>query len=133
MTACTLPTIVVGRRAELAHLAALRLAVELLELLPHRVVAARLLDLRRDAELAQRLGQRRVNLGAFGKRGQDELPRVSARVGDLRLEAARLERLHGLLEAGTVGGPLELEVRRAGVGQREAHRDLLVRRCDRES
>ena len=44
-----------------------------------------------------------MNLGPFGKRSQDELLRMSAGVGDLRLEAASLEGLHGLLEAGTVG------------------------------
>jgi hypothetical protein len=110
---------VVGRSAELSHLAALRLAIERVQPSTYRVIAPGLVDLGRDAERPHRLGERAVYLGVFRDRIKHEPTGVVRVVGDLDVEAAVGKCCRSAFGATSVGRLLELEVGDAGVWKRE--------------
>ena len=111
------PQHVVRCGSELAHLPALRLPVQLLELRPDRVVSPRLVDLGREPELGQGLRERAVDLGSLRDHVQDELPGVVGAVGDQSVDSARLQRRRHACKPVGLGRTRKLHVRRPVVGQ----------------
>ena len=86
---------IVGRRGQVAQLAALHFPVHPVQPQPEWPVAAGPFDVVGDADGLECLGCVVVHLGAVHEQGADQAPRVGARGGDERPDAVAFERRRG--------------------------------------